>query len=577
MDYSKEPSYANGRFTYGNRFPNPFFDIATTYMPRNLKQSLAWCEYVFFTNGTVRAATERIVQYFITEIQYKSSSTNSKKIKQALEEYLNIKSVLTNIGIDYITYGNSISSVYFPFRRMLQCPKCKLELDATKFEYTFDNYKYRGKCPCGELVEFECIDHKDMDPKNINIIRLDPKLVDINYNILSGKSEYYWEMPQNLKFQVQNKNKFIINSTPSEIIDAIRKNESFKFNSEFIFHMRAPTISGVNIEWGFPPFLNILKLNFYNVLLRRANEAIALDFIVPFRTISPGMSSQSQDPAAMFALQSFVSEMQSMVTRHRFDPDDIQIAPFPINYQAFGAEKKALDVTEEIRAVNEEQLNALNYPAELFYNNLKVQAFPPALRLFENTWTHLVKGLNDYLQWITNHVCDFMRWQREEVSLTPCTIADDIEKRQVLLQLAAGQQISLISALKAYGLDFQEEQKRRVEEQKIMADVQKDFQTEMQAQSTMGEAVPQGGGSIFDTQAQAQQIAQTWLSIPYEQRRIEMNKLQQANRTLYALAKDFMDKMRGSAATQQGMQNMAQMGMTGPMGGGGMPPGQPPM
>lgn len=565
----------DSRYWGGGKFPDPFFDIASQYMPKDIKRTFAWCEYLYFTNGIVRAATERIVQYFVTELQYKNNDTdNVRKLKNILEKQLKIKNVALMMANNFLVYGNSIATIYFPFRRVLKCPVCGLEVDIHNLAYKYSDLQYSGTCPCGKLVKFTAVDHKDFDTKNINIIHLDPKNMDINYNPFSGRSEYYWTIPNNVITEIKSQNKFMIESTPPEILQAVQEGKTFKFDNAYIIHMKQPTLSGVQVEWGLPFFINILKLNYYAALLRRANEAIALDFVVPFRILSPGHSSPNADPVAMASLSNFVSEMQSMVFRHRNDPADIQIAPFPIAYQAFGGEKKSLDLTNEIKSIIEEQLHSLNYPSELFYNTLRLQSYPPALRLFENTWSHLVEGLNTFVQWVADHICDHMGMQRETVSFTRVTIADDIEKRQVLLQLASSQQISMISALKAYGLDFEEEQRQMAEQQKIMSTIQQDMQEEAQVAQQMGQGQQPADSSPMDVQSQGQQLAMNMLSMPQEQRRIQLNQMNQMNPTLYAIVKDKMEKIRSTSQTQQGYQTLQQMGMGGATGG--QPPAGPP-
>jgi len=143
------------------------------------------------------------------------------------------------------------------------------------------------------------------------------------------------------------------------------------------------------------------------------------------------------------------------------------------------------------------------------------------------------------------------------------TIADDIEKRQVLLQLAGAQQISWIDALKAYGLDFKEQQRRIAEQERILNEIQKELMEEMATEMAMSEAPEQG--ALPDINTQAMQQAQQLLSMPYEQRRIMMRQLEQLNPTLYALTKNIMEKMRQTARTQQGYQTLASLGMTGPI------------
>jgi hypothetical protein len=565
-------------------FPSPYYDMAVTTFPRDMKHAFDWSEYLFLSNGIVRVATIRTVVYFITELVYDQDTEYTGKLKKVLEEDLRIKTILGDMALDYAVYGNALATIYYPFLRIFKCPNCKVErpCSAVKY-YSYDSGKFKGSCPMCEAknVTFEVFETKKLDAKEINVLRIPPKQIQIRKHPFSKATQYYWEIPQDIQNKiVQEKDVFYINQTPMEILETVSSKKVLLFNNDSIHHVRGNSVSGFNPEWGCPPMIHILRQNYYASALKRANECIALDFVVPFRVISPGSSSPNSDPVSMINLGEFAANMKSMVERHRLDPADIQISPVPLQYQAFGAEKKALDVTAEIKFATEEMLHSLNYPAELFFNTLQVQALAPALRVFENTWSPLVDGMNGFLQWLVDGICDFMGWPGHKVSLATVTTADDIEKRQIGLQLAAAQQISSITAQRAFGYDFEEEQKKILEQQKIMMRIQEDFMSEQKQQAQMSENGQGGqqGQSPMDINTQAQAMAQEWMAQPEPMRVRAMRQAEASNPTLYAMAKNVMEKMRSAARSQNGLQNLQAMGLQGdmgpPQGGQGGPPMQ---
>ena len=51
-------------------------DIATTQMPTTMKSALWWSEYIWTVQGTYRMAMERIVSYFITDLEIDGNRDN---------------------------------------------------------------------------------------------------------------------------------------------------------------------------------------------------------------------------------------------------------------------------------------------------------------------------------------------------------------------------------------------------------------------------------------------------------------------------------------------------------------------
>lgn len=552
-------------------FANPFFDIASGHLPRDTSKTFEMCEQIYATNGVVKSATDRVAQYFITEIQVKDEANkNAEELKKLLRKN---KSLYLQAAIDSIVYGNSFVTVYLPFTRMLICPICKGSFNSRKVDYKFSNYKFMMTCPrCGVTKEATVNDHKEKNPELINFIRIDPGQIVINHDIFSGKSEYYWNIAQTAMRSIINSattNKLTTSSMPLDIMKVIEKGRNFCFAPKKFHHFKNPSLAGVSSQWGFPAYLPIMKLNFYNAVLRRANEAIAMDFIVPFRVLSP-RATPSTDPMAMISAEIFVAKMKDMVNRHKTDPADMQVMPYPVEYQAFGAEGKSLNVEPEIRNTSDEMLNALNYPAELYRNNLQYQAMPSALRVFENTWQYLVDGSNDLLQFTADHICGFQGWERMEVGFTQVKVADDMERKQIFMQLAAAQQISMMTALKPYDLDYAKERKNLAYQMKIDQEIQQEMAKEMKEEAAM--APPGEAGSQMNHPAdiigQANNLAQMLQSMPQEQRRIELRKIDNMNPVLHATVLKELEKLREAFKTQAGYQRMAQAGM----GGAGVSP-----
>jgi len=596
---------ANGSMNrYSSAFPDPFFDYASTQMPRSLYDVLRWCEFIWVTNGTYRMASQRVVRYFLTKIELEDASDDEKnKFEEFLEKQVKALDVLAVVGDDYMCYGNSLTSLHVPFRRHLRCRKCFHERAIDKIEYSFEDWTFRGKCPnCGFQGEFERVDRRSIEQDNIRVIRWSPHEIRIQYQPISHDTVYYWIPPADFKREIRRGNQFYLASTPWEIVEAIKNDKWFEFNKGVIYHVKEETLAGIrNAGWGIPRILSNFKQAWYVQVLKRYNEAIGLDYIMPFRVITPGKGpgTGEVDPLYHVNAGAFLGRVMEMLRKHRRDPVQWNALPFPVEYQALGGEGQELAPTDLINAGTDEFLNAMGVPAELYRGSLTVQAAPMALRLFERTWTHYVSAMNGWLNWFFETVTNLMNWENIGGRLQPTTLAEDIEKKQVQLQLAAAQQISKQTAFAPFGIDWREEVRRMFEEEKQFSEESNRFQKEQgKAQefeqmfdaadqaamqppgmqpgmpgaagapvgptppggaAPMGGAPAAGGTTPDDMMAQAEQIAQQMLGMPYEIRKSELGKMKKADETLHALVIQKMDEIRNQAKSQGGFQALQQM------------------
>lgn len=593
---------------YASAFPDPFFDYASTQMPRSLYDVLRWCEFVWMTNGTYRMACQRIVRYFLTQIDLKDIGDDEKeKYETFLDKQARMIDTLAYVGDDWMCYGNAFVSVRVPFRRHLRCPKCKQERSLKFIKYTFENWEFVARCSnCKYQGAFERIDRRSVEEDKIKLIRWSPHEIRILYHPISHETIYYWIPTANFKREIRRGNKFYIESTPWEIIQAIKEDKWFRFNPDVIYHMKEETLAGVrNAGWGIPRLMSNFKQAWYVQVLKRYNEAIGLDYIIPFRVITPakGPGSGEADPLLHMNVASFNTRVMGMIRRHRRDPAAWNALPFPVQYQALGGEGKDLAPHELITAGMDELLNSMGFPAEMFKGTLQVQAAPMALRLFERTWTHYVSAQNGLIDWFFEAVTDLLSWEKAKGRLQPVTLAEDIERKQVQLQLAASQQISKQTAYQPFGIDWRAEVEKQFDEEKFFQEASARFQKEQSKQQEMEQTfeqaqqlpppggmggmpgapmpggapaaaggMPAGGGMMppagggggggttpQDMMTQAEQIALQMLGQPYESRKSQLGELKKSDETLHALVIQKMEDIRNKAKSQGGFQMVQQM------------------
>lgn len=588
------------RYPYGDKrtrngsgkWPNPFYDVASEFIPTDINNVLEWAEYVYMSFGTWRAASRRVVRYFLTDLVLEGESEEEREdFNDFLNDKLHITTELAQIGDEYMTYGNAFVSIYFPFDRWFKCPSCGIEIKAGKLPYKYvpSKAQFHANCKkCNHSGAWHHEDRRSADKNRVKIIRWNPKQMRLRVHPVSGRTTYFWAIPQSFIKKVEEGKHFFIDDTPWHILKTISKNTAqsgaeagplFEFNEGAIYHFKENTLAGLPIVgWGIPQILPNFKLVYYIQVLRRFDEAIAHDFIVPFRVLYPDAGpSPAQDPLTKTSLSGFVSKLQELKKRHRADPTGITIAPFKVGYQMLGGEGKALTPKDQIMQALDELLNALGYPAELYRGSLSVQAAPVALRLFEKTWGSLVDGYNDLIAWMLERISKHFMWGEITGKLQPVTLADDMERKALNLQASAGMDVSKGTAYRPFGIDYMAEQERIVQEQQAIQKLQQEAMEEAQAQQGMeggtgGGGAPGGevGATPGDVHDQAKQMAQQLLfQTPETQRRSALIDIKHSNPTLHALVLQEMDAIRQEAATQgQSMVMEQQKQQMGAAGGG---------
>lgn len=577
---------------YGaSKFPNPFCDIASEYLPRDMNQIFELCEYLYLTYGTYRSAARRVVRYFLTELVLDGAEENERdEIEDFMLNQLHIMSTLAEIGDDFSTYGNCFISIAFPFDRFLICPNCgtNYHISTLKYKYKHADTSFNAKCVgCNFKGKFEVNDRKSLNKRDVQIIRWNPKNMRLRIHPFTNRTEYFMHLDTKFVQHIKDGNPFYVNDTPMEVLECIKDTKDselplFKFSRDSIYHLHESTLAGLPIKgWGIPPIIPNFKLAYYIQILRRYDEAIAFDFIVPHRILYPDTAPTG--PGGMDALQGvslgvFNSFLQNMIKTHRKDPTSLQAAPFKIGYQMIGGEGASLAPKESIAFAMDELLNAVGFPADLYKGNLQLQVAPVALRLFEKTWSSYVEGINDITNWISKSIARHFNWGALKGSLRSVTLADDIERKALTLQAAAGMDISKATAYSPFGIDYMDEQSKVLDEQQKIQELQQEAMADQQAmEMQMGQqGGPQAAGGVGatpgDIHSQGKDLAyQMVTQVPDSLRRGELIKIKHSNPTLHAIVMQEMDNLRQEFARQGQAAMISQAGQAKTAGADSIP------
>lgn len=599
-------------------FPDPFMDYASTVMPENIRDALRYCEFIFNSNSMIREAARRILSYFITEIEIKGVGNKNigddekEKYETFLNETLDIRTILHSVGLDFLCYGNSFTTLVVPFRRYLSCPQCHLDvplkevINNSNFAFKWKMPDFSANCPkCKYTGIWKRTDRRTNEIDEVRVRRWPAVEMEIRHDPVRDNRDYLWRIPEDYRMQVRRGDPQVLETVPWEIVEAVAANGFLLFDKGAIHHMYEPTLSGVRSRgWGISRTLVNFRHAWYCQVLHRYNEAIALDYVIPFRVLSPQPQSSSLpeggDPLMNMDLGGLRGQVQAMLRKRRKDPAAWHFLSTPIQYQSLGGEAKNLAPNDLLESGINMLLNGFGMPAELYRGTLNLQAALPAIRLFESSWYYLVHCLNAFLRQLTKDIGDAFGWEPAVCKLIRPSILDDVQLIMSKMQLMQSQQVSQTGVLRSLGLNFKDEQRQMMEEERFKQEEQAKMQEDMDQSALMeqmappvidqiqqgqqgqegqqppgygappapGQAPPAGAAGAAaqgmslatptspnqkvtpqDLQAKAQTLADQLMSMPESQRQSEMTKLKSQDPVIHSLVKQTIGNIRQQAQT----------------------------
>jgi hypothetical protein len=487
------------------RYPSPFFDIGHTYLPSSVQQMFRWCRYYFMVNPLINAVVYKMSEYPITPIIFdETDSKNREKWEDISENKLRLRLFQIEVGLDFHTYGNAFVSIHFPFQKYLVCSTCKHEVPIEKAAYKFKNLKFYLNCKKCEITGEAKV--QDINIKNlagIRLIRWNPEQVKLEHNETTGETDYFFELPQGLRNEILMGKRHIIEKTPDIFIDAMRRSKTIRFTSDNIFHLKRPTIAQKDMGWGMPLILPVLKDTYYLQVLRKSQEAIAQQHIVPLRILFPQAGSASSDPYSTTDLGMWRKRIEAEIQKWRSDPNYIPILPLPIGNETIGGEGKALMLHQEMRAWSEQIVAGMHVPIEFIFGGLQYSGSNVSMRMLENQFLGFrVSQLIMVRDFILGRIADYMGWNRPKLRFQRFKMADDLQRSALIFQLNQAMKVSDTTLLNEMDYDIVQEEKFKAAEL--------GRQLENQRKMQLAQAALQGQVGVVTAkfQVQAQKIMQ---------------------------------------------------------------------
>lgn len=555
--------------------PNPWNNIANQFTPRNLNDVIRWSRYIITQSPTLAEVIRKYATYPITEFIIDTDNEALRKKYEKIIASLRLKSKLCDIGFDHYTIGNVFSSVYFPIDRFLICKNstCKSSFNARNNTnaWKWKNYKFSGICPVckQENAEFEIKDQKSLDIDRMNIVKWNPENIYTDHNPISEETEYYYRIPSNVKKGVMNGNPLFVTTIPWEMILAVKKSQDFKFAHDNVYHVKNLSMGSMLDGLGLPPILSMYSLIFYQALLRKANEAIATEYLTPLRVMFPNTGSAANDPIVQMSMQGFTQRMQASLKKHKADPNHILISPIPIGYQALGGEGRTLLVSQEIDQAEKTMLLGLGVSQELLSGTTNWTSSTVGLRLLENSMANYISNLTEMIQWTTTKIASYLGIEVVNVTLAPFQLTDNDAVKEIFLKIWAEGKLSTQTLFEALDLDHTDEYEKRkqeaIKEQELQVELQEILKkTKFEKHK---ETKDDDNDAYNLANQQAHEIAQQLAGMDPASQRQALLKLKGEDESLYNLVLDISNELN----EQLGPLDPSTMMQEDPSAGG--PPG----
>ena len=587
---SRESSFFELFSDNGQKFADPFLLQSSKTFPLTMETAPDMCLFLYFMNPQYRRSSMRMIAHFITRLQFDGEDGDQKErdeLRDYLMDQLDIFGALHAIGEEHCCYGNGYLRINFPFDRFLidrRSGKSKfyaLDMFGDKAHYNYLTMQYKVPDPTcmrpdgtsERDIELPFMDRPSMDMSRVTLRKLDPRYVDLMHSWISGRTRVIYRFEEFFIDAIKKSYLWQVNETPMGMLKAIRDNEDFLFHEDEIFHFKAPTLTGIsNNGMGLPETIANFR-SLYNVqVYRKIDESVGLDYMLPFRLFSPNLGS-NPSMAEMADMGMWSEFMGEVIKARRRDPFAMHAIPIDTKYQEAGGNGKTVTPFENIQFADKQLQEAMGIPAELWQGTLKVESIPTTLRLFENTFPFILRNNPSLVKWIVRRLLSHQNREQIGVSLQLPSMADDLEERNVYLQLAAGGEITRSKAYRAFGVDDPvQEAKSRMQEdieiQKAQQKIQAEFQREQQLgsvnqiiesqnqqQTGAGSATPAPGqqapSTPLDIMSQGEDTAKQWLAIQSDGDRSKaMKQVEASNRNLYYAAKGKMEEFRRQGASQ---------------------------
>ena len=191
--------------------------------------------------------------------------------------------------------------------------------------------------------------------------------------------------------------KSAIETLPDVFVQASRKGKRIVFSEENIYHFKRPMLSYKDTGLGMPLVMPVLKDLHYLGILRRSQEAVAQEHIVPLRIVFPQGGTATSDPYSMVNLGEWKREVQRQLSQWKIDPNRIPVMPLPLGYQTIGGNGRALVLHNEYRVWSEHVVAGMGVPPEFVFGGMQYSGTNLTMFQLQNKFLSYIDDQRDLI------------------------------------------------------------------------------------------------------------------------------------------------------------------------------------
>jgi hypothetical protein len=412
-----------------SRYWDPFLDVASRQLPKDLKSFWNLCLYYGLTHPVISPLIQKISKYIVTQPIYGSQNDSVRsKYKEAMEKQIGIRSFIASFNMDYNTFGTAYCSVLFPFRKVLVC-SCGKTYFADSVKYHMEGLEfYIDRCTgCGRSdVKSKAHDAQIRSSRGLRVVRWNPQYIDVEENQTNQKCTYTLRPHVLAENALRMNKRNIINNTPQQVIDAIKNKKSLQFHDDFLYVAKRPGPSNNMYKGlGVPLLMPAMKDAFVMQIMRKAQEALSFEYIMPVRIAYP---TDGPNLSQFINLSDFQQTISEQLREWRRDQNRILVFPTPVTLDQIGGNGRSMLLNPELRQTAEMICAACCVAPEFLFGGASWSSSNVALRVIENDFLFNVAEDEGCMQFIASKIGDYLGWPRIEMSQKRFKMADDLQR-----------------------------------------------------------------------------------------------------------------------------------------------------